>query len=98
LERVRSFEVQSQLALADSKNVAMRISEPWRNGFTRQIDDVCFVGPEFFGVRILSNENDATALDRNCLGGRLLAVNGVDISVNENCLGSFRAGRNATHK
>ena len=31
-------------------------------------------------------------------GERLLFVNGVDISVNENCLGGFRAGRDAAHE
>ena len=45
----------------------MRISETGRNSLARQINDARFVAPEFFGVRICSNENDAIALDRDCL-------------------------------
>src|SRR5438046_10460056 len=76
----------------------MRISETGRNSLARQINDARFVASELFGVRICANENDAIALDRDCLGERLLVVNGVDISVNVNCLGSFRVGLNAAQK
>jgi hypothetical protein len=76
----------------------MRISETGRNSLARQINDARFVASELFGVRICANENDAIALDRDCLGERLLVVNGVDISVNENCLDGFRAGRDAAHE
>jgi hypothetical protein len=76
----------------------MRISETGRNSFARQIHDACLIIPHFFSVRIGPNENDATVLDRDCLGGRLVVVNGVDISVNENCLGGFRAVRDTAHE
>jgi hypothetical protein len=36
-----------------------------------------------------------TAPDRDCLGGRLVVINGVDISVKENCLGGLGAGGDA---
>src|SRR5947208_2197718 len=94
----RPLEIQGHLALADSKNMTVRISEPGRNSLARQINDARFVASEFFGIGISSNENDAIALDRDCLGERLLVVNGVDISVNENSLGGFRAGRDAAHE
>src|SRR4029077_17829074 len=61
-------------------------------------NDARFVASELFGVRICANENDAIAFDRDCLGERLLVVNGVDIPVNENCLDGFRAGRDAAHE
>jgi hypothetical protein len=76
----------------------MRISETGRNSLARQINDARFVASELFGLRICANENDAIALHRDCLGERLLVVNGVNISVNENRLGSFRAGRDAAHE
>ena len=49
---IRPLEIQSHLALADFKNVTMRISETGRNGFARQINDARFVASELFGVRI----------------------------------------------
>jgi hypothetical protein len=76
----------------------MRISETGGNSFARQINDARFVASELFGIRICANENDAIALGRDCLGERLFFVNGVDISVNENCLGGLRAGRDAAHE
>jgi hypothetical protein len=76
----------------------MRISETGRNSLARQINDARFVASEFFGIGISANENYAIALYRDCVSVRLLFVNGVDISVNENCPGGFRAGRDAAHE
>src|SRR6478672_13855163 len=59
---IRPLEIQSHLALADFKNVTMRISETGGNSFARQINDARFVASELFGVRICANENDAIAL------------------------------------
>jgi hypothetical protein len=61
---IRPLEIQSHLALADFKNVAMRISETGGNSFARQINDARFVASEFFGIGISSNENYAIALYR----------------------------------
>src|SRR6266699_1551987 len=76
----------------------MRISEARRNGFTREVNDPRFIAPEFFGVRICSNENDAIAMNRDCFGVRLLFVTGVNVAVNENYLGRFRVGSNSAHQ
>src|SRR4029078_7652616 len=95
---IRSLEIQSHLALADFKNVTMRISETGRNSLARQINDARFFASEFFGIGISSNENYAITLYRDCVSVRLLFVHGVDISVNENCPGGFRAGRDAAHE
>jgi len=72
--------------------------ETGHNGFACEVNNVRFADPEFFAIGIRSNENDAIVLDRDCLGGRLVFVNGVDISVNENCLRGFRASSDAAHK
>ena len=40
--RVRAFEIQSHLALADSENVAMRIGHAGNDGRAMQIDDARF--------------------------------------------------------
>src|SRR2546430_16586480 len=37
-------------------------------------------------------------MDRDCFGVRLLFVNCVDVSVNENFIGRFRVGGNAAHE
>src|SRR6266536_2442085 len=37
-------------------------------------------------------------MDRDCLGGRLLFVNGVNVAVNKNCLRRFRVGGHAAHE
>src|SRR5207244_7479027 len=95
---VCALEIQSHLALTDSENVAMRISQTGQNGFACEINNVRFVAPEFFGIRICSNENNAIAMDCDCFGVSLLFVNGVDVSVNENSIGRFRVGGNAAHE
>src|SRR5207247_5315670 len=51
-ERVGALEIQSHLALADSKNVTMRIRETWSDGFAGKIDDACFVAPEFLRISV----------------------------------------------
>src|SRR5206468_3914851 len=84
--------------LADSKNVTMRVSETGRNGFTREVNDARFIAPEFFGICICSNENDAIAMNRDCFGVRLLFVTSVNVAVNENYLGRFRVGSNSAHE
>src|SRR6266404_8341242 len=46
-ERVRPFEIQFHLALADSENMAMRIGETRHDRFAAKIDDARFVTAKF---------------------------------------------------
>src|SRR5689334_18781376 len=47
VEGVGAFEIQSQLAFADSENMAMRISEAWDHGPAMEIHDL--LGVKFPG-------------------------------------------------
>ena len=48
--RVRPFEIQIHLALANSENVAMRIGQAGHNRFAAQIDNACFIAAKVLRV------------------------------------------------
>jgi len=78
-ERVRAFEIQTQLALTDPEDVAMGIGQAGNDGVTMQIDRSR--GVKSPGVLVRAHEYDAILSDRDRFGPRRLFVNGVNISV-----------------
>src|SRR5207248_2105288 len=57
-----------------------------------------FFGPKFFRLVIRANENDTVPTDRDGFSAQLFFVNGVNVAVNEGCVGRFRGGSDAAHE
>ena len=51
-ERVNALEIQFHLALADSKNVTMRIGKTRSYSFAAKVNDARFVVPEFLRLSV----------------------------------------------
>src|SRR6266496_6154617 len=51
-ERVRAFEIEVHLPLADSEDVAMRIGQSRHHGFAAKVDNARFLARELFRVRV----------------------------------------------
>ena len=88
---VRAFEVEIHLASANPEDVAMRIGQAGYNSFSGKIDNVRFVVGEFLRVCVRADKDNSIFFDRDGLGARLMLVDGVDVSVNENKIDNVRA-------
>src|ERR1043166_6733246 len=56
--RVCAFEIQMHLALADPKNMAMRIGQPGHDGFAAKIDNARLRAAEFFCFIVRADKDD----------------------------------------
>jgi len=83
-ERVRAFEIQIHLPLADSEDVAMRISQARQNSVAVKIDNARSIAAKFVGVFVCADKNNPLILDGNRFGAWLALVHSIDIPVNKN--------------
>src|SRR5947209_18469024 len=78
-EGVGAFEVESQFAFADSKNVAVRIGQPRKERSIMKIDHARSMKSP--GLIVGSDEQNPPTFNGNGLGARLFVVNGINISI-----------------
>ena len=75
----------------------MRIGQARHNCVSLKIDNARFVVGEFSCLFVPSHENDSAGFHRHRLAMGLSFVNGVDVSVDENEIDTFR-GAHATEE